>query len=120
VCALLSGADPPLTVHLIIDQDGGLSTLQLGLAVDEVRKIWKDAGVDVTSGRFGDPSQPGDASISLRILLMPPRTQRDGGPILAWVTRPPTGLAPPVLLVSLAAVTAALSALNTPASHSGG
>jgi hypothetical protein len=109
-CALLlGGADPRVTVHLSIDQDGGLSTLQLQLAVDEVRNIWKDAGVDVTSGLYGDPSQPGDASISLRIMLTPTQIRRDGGPILAWVTRPSTGLMPPALFVSLAGLTAAMS-----------
>lgn len=109
-CALLlNGAEPPLRVHVSIDQDGGLSTLQLRLAVDEMRKIWSDAGVDVTSGRYGDPAQPGDASISLRILLLPPQVRRDGQSIFAWVTRARTGLTPPALFVSLPAVTAALS-----------
>jgi hypothetical protein len=59
-------------VRLCIDQDGGLSALQLQLAVDEVRKIWSEARVAVNSGRYGEPSLPDEATISLRILLTPP------------------------------------------------
>src|SRR6266545_2318753 len=54
---LLNGpVEPRLTVHLSIDQSGGLAARQLQLAVDEVRKIWSDAHVAVTSGGYGEPS----------------------------------------------------------------
>jgi hypothetical protein len=67
---LLNGpAEPRLTVHLSIDQSGGLGARQLQLAVDEVRKIWSDAHVAVTSGAYGEPNAPDEATISLRILL---------------------------------------------------
>jgi hypothetical protein len=102
---LLNGTvEPPLTVRLSIDQDGGLSARQLQLAVDEVRQIWSDAGIPVASGRYGDPSFPDEAVISLRILLSPARRRNGSDPALAWVVGTETGRAPPLLFVSLPAV----------------
>ena len=47
----MTGAEPArLAVRLSIDQGGGLSALQLRLAIDEVRAIWTDVGVSVASG----------------------------------------------------------------------
>lgn len=104
---LLNGqAEPQLTVHLSIDQDGRLSALQLQLAMDEVRKIWSDAGVVVTSGRYGEPArQNAEATISLRILLTPPPVKNAGERILAWVAAAGTGRTAPLLFVSMPAVT---------------
>jgi hypothetical protein len=102
---LLNGpVEPRLAVRLSIDQDAGLSALQLRLAIDEVRKIWSDAHVAVNAGRYGDPPLPDEATISLRILLMP--LPKDGTErILAWVTPAGSGRSAPLLFVSLAAVT---------------
>jgi hypothetical protein len=103
---LLNGpVEPRLTVHLSIDQAGGLSALQLELAIDEVRKIWSDARVAVTSGRSGEPFGPDQAAISLRILLIPPPVKDSAERILAWVTPGGTGRSAPLLFVSLPAVT---------------
>ena len=109
---LLNGPiEPRLTVHLSIDQTGGLSPTQLRLTVDEVRKIWSDLRVDVTSGRYGEPlgqnaeSAQAEATISLRILLMPPPVKDRAERILAWVTPGIAGRSAPLLFVSLPAVT---------------
>jgi hypothetical protein len=103
---LLNGqVEPRLAVHLSIDQTGGLSAPQLDLAIDEVRKIWSDARVAVTSGRYGEPCMPDQAAISLRILLIPPPVRDRAERILAWVTPGGVGRSAPLLFVSLPAVT---------------
>jgi hypothetical protein len=107
---LLNGpVEPQLTVRLSIDQDGRLSALQLQLMVEEVRKIWSDARVNVTSARYGEPEPLGQnaesATISLRILLMPPPVKDGAERILAWVTPGAAGGLAPLLFVSLSAVT---------------
>jgi hypothetical protein len=103
---LLKGpAEPRLTVHLSIDQDGGLSALQLELAIDEVRTIWSDAGVVVTSGRYDEPPRGiARAAISLRILLTRPAVEDGAEHILAWVAAAGPGRTAPLLFVSLPAV----------------
>ena len=95
----------PLAVHLSIDQAGGLSVLQLRLAVDEVQEIWNDVGVVVTSGPYGEPSRPDEATISLRILLSPAPGSGGTERRLAWVPATDNGRTAPLLLVSLPAVT---------------
>jgi len=106
---LLNGpVEPQLTVHLSIDQGGGLVPRQLGLVVDEVRKIWSDAHVAVTSGRYGEPSGLVEATISLRILLTVLPVEDDGQRTLGWVTAGPNGRAAPLLWISLPAVTEAV------------
>lgn len=106
---LLNGpVEPQLTVHLSIDQNGGLSAVQLQLAIDEVRKIWSDAHVAVTSGGYGEPHAPEGAAISLRILGTPLPVGHGGDRILGWVTPGANGRAAPLLLVSLGAVTEAV------------
>jgi hypothetical protein len=103
---LLNGqVQPRVAVHLSIDQTGGLSALQLELAIDEVRKIWSDARVAVTWGRYGEPFGPDQAAISLRILLIPPPVKDSAERILAWVTPGGAGRSAPLLFVSLPAVT---------------
>ena len=105
---LLNGpVEPRLTVHLSIDQSGGLVPRQLQLAVDEVRKIWSDAHVAVTSGRYGEPSRPGEATISLRILLTLLPVEDDER-TLGWVTAGANGRSAPLLWISLPAVTGAV------------
>jgi hypothetical protein len=109
LAVLLNGpVEPRLAVHLSIDQDGGLSALQLQLAVDELRAIWSDAGVAVSSGRYGEPSGPDEAVISMRILLSPPRRTKGAEPVLAWVIGTEAGRSAPLLFVSLPAVTVAV------------
>jgi hypothetical protein len=113
---LLNGqVEPRLTVHLSIDQSGGLSALQQQVVVDEVRKIWSDARVAVTSGRYSETSPQGaegaengaqaEATISLRILLIPPPVKDGAERILAWVTPGGAGRSAPLLFISLPAVT---------------
>jgi hypothetical protein len=103
---LIEPAEPQLTVHVSIDQDGGLSELQLQLAIDEVRKIWSEAGVVVTSGRYGEPPRGiAGATISLRILLTRPPVEDGAEQILAWVAAARPGQMAPLLFVSLPAVT---------------
>ena len=105
---LLNGpVEPRLTVHLSIDQSGGLVPRQLQLAVDEVRKIWSDAHVAVTSGRYGEPTGPGEATISLRILLTLLPVEDDAR-TLGWVTAGANGRSAPLLWISLPAVTGAV------------
>lgn len=105
---LLNGpVEPWLTVHLSIDQSGGLTPRQLQLAVDEVRKIWSDAHVAVTSGRYGEPTGPGEATISLRILLTLLPVEDDAR-TLGWVTAGANGRSAPLLWISLPAVTGAV------------
>jgi len=103
-------AEPRLTVHLSIDQSGGLAARQLQLAVDEVRKIWSDAHVAVTSGAYDEPSGPDEATISLRILLTLLPVKDDGQRTLGWVTTGADGRSAPLLLISLPAVTEAVLA----------
>ena len=110
---LLNGpVEPRLTVHLSIDQDGGLSALQLRLAIDEVRKIWSDAHVAVTSGRYGEPCGPDEAAISLRVLRTALPVEDDAERILGWVTPGADGRSAPLLFVSLMAVTEAVLATD--------
>jgi hypothetical protein len=106
IAMLLNGpVEPRLAVRLSIDQDGRLSASQLQLAIDEVRTIWSDAHVAVTSGRYGEPSLHDEATISLRILLMPSPVTDDGNRVLAWVTPGRNGRSAPLLFISLPAVT---------------
>jgi hypothetical protein len=108
---LLNGpVEPRLTVHLSIDQSGGLAARQLQLAVDEVRKIWSDAHVAVTSGGYGEPSASDEATISLRILLTLLPVKDDAQRTLGWVTAGANGRSAPLLLISLPAVTEAVLA----------
>ena len=73
-----------------------------------MREIWSGAGVAIGSGRYGEPSHPDEATISLRILLST-APRRDGAKlVLAWVPATGPGRAVPVLLISLPAVTAAV------------
>ncbi|HET6899171.1 MAG TPA: hypothetical protein VFK70_12515 [Vicinamibacteria bacterium] len=106
-CALmLKGlAAPGVTLHLSVDQDGGLSAFQVRLVVREVGRIWKDAGVDVTSGPFAAGARPGQASVSLRILRVGPSGQRPDQRVLAWVIPAATGRSAPDLFVCLPAMT---------------
>jgi hypothetical protein len=97
------------SVHVSVDQDGGLSSAQVRLLAGQMQEIWQDAGVAVTSGRHED-SRPGHALISLRILrISPPSNSTPVRPILAWVAFEPTGRLAPQLLVSLPAITSLVS-----------
>lgn len=88
LCAVLSApaATPalPRTVHLLIEQDGGLPASALHDATEQTRLIWKAAGVTVTSGREADPVPAGAEIVPLRI---EPETSKqiNGRTVLAWV-----------------------------------
>lgn len=104
-CALLlnGGLEPPLTLHLSIGRNGGLSALQLRLVVEEVRTIWKDARVDVVSGPRA-ASRPDEATVSLQFLTVPPPVNQLGHPVLAWITFAANPGSTPVLFVSVPAI----------------
>jgi hypothetical protein len=107
--APIARAEPArLSVRLSIDQDGGLSVLQLRLAVNEVREIWSDVGVSIAFSRYGELTHPDEATISLRILLMPAPSSGGANRVLAWVTATDSGRSAPLLFVSLPAVTEAV------------
>ena len=106
---LLNGTvEPRVAVRVSLDQDGGRSALHLQLAIDELREIWRDAGVAVSSGRYGEPPGPDEAVISMRILTSPARRTKGAEPVLAWVIGTEPGQSTPVLFVSLPAVTEAV------------
>jgi hypothetical protein len=97
-----------LLVHFSLDQGGGLSHQQLSDAVDEVRDIWRAAGVAVTSGRYGEPPAPGSTTVSLRILGGVQKGS-DGALILGWVVPAPDGGTVPTLFISLGSLNQFLS-----------
>lgn len=97
------------SVHVRVDQDGGLSVAQVRAVVAQMQQIWGEAGVGVTSGGHGEPSGPGEATISLRILRVSVAPDSRGAPILAWTVVERDGTPAPVLLVALPTITALLS-----------
>jgi hypothetical protein len=97
--------DVRLIVHLSIDQDASLSASQLTQIIDQIGQIWRAAGVDLTSGRYGEPSPPGAATVSLRVLWMGPRARTGEASALAWVGGTTSGRPTPVLSVSRSSVT---------------
>jgi hypothetical protein len=98
------------SVHVSVDQDGGLSADQVRLAIDQIREIWENAGVDVTSGRYGEASHPGQALVSLRILrILPPPGGTRAEPTLAWVALDKGSQLTPYLFASLPAISSAVS-----------
>ena len=68
------------SVHLRLDQDGGVSVSQLRTAIDEVRRIWSAAGLRITFARYADPVPVGEGVISVRIVRE--EWQRGETPIL--------------------------------------
>jgi hypothetical protein len=98
------------SVHVSVDQDGGLSGDQVRLVIGQIQRIWEDAGVEVTSGRYGDAPRPGQALVSLRILrILPPPGRTRVEPPLAWVALDEGGQLTPHLFVSLPAITSIVS-----------
>jgi hypothetical protein len=98
------------SVHVSVDQDGGLSADRVRLVIDQIREIWQNAGVDVTSGRYGEASHPGQALVSLRILrILPPSGGTRAGPTLAWVALDKSGHLTPYMFVSLPAISSVVS-----------
>jgi hypothetical protein len=93
-----------LSVRFSVDQSGGLSGLQLKLAIDEVREIWKDVGVSVAPEFNGKLSQPDEARISLRIVQSAGPNGHGAPRALAWVAAAENGRSAPLLLVSLPAI----------------
>jgi hypothetical protein len=92
--------DATTTVHVRIDQDAGLPPAQLSEALNEMQRIWRAAGVTITAGRYGEPSAPGGATVSLRLLGTAAR-KSNGGTVLAWVSLTESGQPAPILFVSL-------------------
>ena len=99
----------PPTVHVRIDQDGGLSRLQLRLVLEEIQSIWEPAGVAVTSGRYADPVHRGSAVVSLRVV----GEQLPGGgqPTLGWVPADVDEQHTPIIFVSRPALNTLLAAV---------
>lgn len=98
------------SVHISVDQDGGLSGAQVRLLIDQMQKIWDDAAVEVTSGRNGGLSHSGQAMVSLRILRIPaPASRARLEPTLAWVALDEHGQLAPHLFVSLPAIESVVS-----------
>ena len=100
-----------LSVHLRIDQTGGLSPSELRCAIDQVHEIWRTVGVTVTSGRYGEMIHPGAATISIRLVGEPPQQTKDS-PVLAWVIPGASGTIPPAMFVSVPGVVNLLSAAD--------
>jgi len=97
-----------VVVHLRVDQDGGLTETQLGQAVNEVGRIWRRVGVDVSYERYSRLIVDSEATVALDIVRTPP-SRTDRGFKLAWVVLDPAGKPLPTLFVSIAAVTELLS-----------
>ena len=57
----------------------------------------------MTSGRYGEPAQPGEMVVSLRMLGTPAR-KSDQSLVLAWASLSPDGAPTPALFVSIPAV----------------
>jgi hypothetical protein len=98
----------PAGLHVRIDQGGGLSSQQLRIVVAEIQKIWGIAGVQVTTGAYGDPVPSDRAIVSMRVvsLELPPSR----APILGWVTADVHRQLTPTIFISLSAVGALLAA----------
>ena len=88
------------TVHIRIDQDGGLPAAQLSEAVNQMQRIWRAAGVNVTAGRYGEPHRYSGATVSLRLLRTAAR-RINGSTVLAWVSPTESGAPAPILFVAL-------------------
>ena len=99
------------TVHIRIDQDGGLPAAQLAEALDQMQRIWRAAGVTVTTGRYGEPPRYADATVSLLILRTAAR-RIDDGTVLAWVSPTESGRPAPILFVSLQGITELLGPVD--------
>lgn len=97
------------SVHIRLDQDGGLTAAQVRVVVDQMRKIWASAGVGFTCGNHDGPSAPGEARVSLRILRSASAPTSGGEAVLAWTVIDRVQGSGPVLLVSLPAITTLLS-----------
>ena len=87
-------------MHVRIDQDGGLPPAQLCEALNQMQRIWRAAGVKVTTGMYGEPPRDSSATVSLRLLGTAAR-RIEGGTVLAWVSATESGPPAPILLVSL-------------------
>jgi hypothetical protein len=94
-------------IHFSIDQVGGLSRRELSAAIDQIRMIWKPAGVTTTFGRYGDAVPAAATRVSLR--LIHERRYDDERPILAWASLAPDGRPEPALFVSVPGVLELLS-----------
>jgi hypothetical protein len=99
----------PASVHLAIDQPGALRDWQIESAVDQVRLIWGAAGIAVNSGRYGSPSKPDDARVSVRVLSIPARYLSNGAAVMGWVARDEDGRLTPAIFISLAGISNVLS-----------
>ena len=97
----------PARIFVSIDQVGGLSPRELSAAIEQVRLVWKRAGVTATFGRYGDPLPAGAARVSLRIIHE--RRSVDEAAILAWTSVTPDGRPQPALFVSAPGVVDLLS-----------
>jgi len=93
------------SVHVSVDQDGGLTPEQIAAAVDQMQRIWSEAGVALTSGRAGEPAGSEEAVVSLRVVgFAAPRNTRSE-PVVAWVSAGVDQALAPILFVSLPTLT---------------
>jgi len=100
----------PARLHVRIDQGGGLNSPQLRMVVAEIQKIWGSAGVQVTTGGYGDPVPSDGAIVSMRVVSLELPASRP--PILGWVTADVHRQMTPTIFVSLNAVSALLAAAS--------
>lgn len=94
----------PPGVHLSIDQRAWFTDQQIEIAVEEVRQIWGRAGIAVSSGPYGAPSQPHDARVSVWVVTTPARYRANGLVVLGWVARDADGSLAPTLFISLSGI----------------
>lgn len=94
-------ARTPSALHLRIDQDGRLSGDQLRVVVEEIDRVWRAAGVRVSSGRSGDAVPEARTVVSMRILMTPPPIDRQ---VLGFVTTRVHDEVTPTIFISLTAV----------------
>ena len=110
-CAMTHVQDPASNgmsrVHFSIDQAGDLSQEQLTRAIDQVRQIWRSAGIAVSAGRYGEPAPPDATRISLRMVYV--KHSVDHTVVLAWTTMAPDRRLAPALFVSVPGLTELLS-----------
>jgi hypothetical protein len=92
-----------------IDQPGGLADWQIASAVDQIRHIWRAAGIEVRFGRYGTPSDPLEARVSVRVLTTPPRYLTNGAVVMGWVVQDADGTPRPALFISLPAISGFLA-----------
>jgi hypothetical protein len=96
--------DPPAAtaVYLRVDQDAGLADGEVRVILGEIGRIWRPAGVHVSSGRYGDLVPVGRMLVSVRIVTLRPTSS--GRHVLGFVTADMHEQPIPTIFISLPAV----------------